>query len=193
MSDKLWLEKLFWFLLGVFVTSTLSLVYLQLMLWSEIFSVVLLLIISWKLLSIQKATQQIFIPQSKHYKYMQKIEKKRQKSDNDKYHYISDQIKYIESHWGYNRTQKRVIETFLAQQAYLNSYNRLNGSLLPQLIAMIEQCLKQEQRSCKRAVSKRIREMIELMKKELEKHNEQSREKLETTIEVYDHLLKESR
>ena len=193
MNDRVGLEKLFWFVMGLTVTSLLSLVTTELMLWSLLLSVVALLLISWRLITIRKPTQQRFTPKSKHYKQIQKIEKKRQKSDQLKYNTISDQIKYIESKWGYSKTQQKVIDDFLDKEAYKDIYNRLNASLLPQLITMIDQCLTQEQKGCKRAVSRRIKEVTLLMKSELRKQKLQHKEKLETTIEVYDHLLSESR
>lgn len=193
MSDELWLEKLFWFIIGLFIASILSILYRELIVWSILLSAIILFVITFRLIQRRKFTTQTFIPRSKHFKEMQKIQKKRQKSNQDKHNIISDQINYIEVHWGCTKSQKKVIESFLDQRAYINTYNKLNGSLLPQLNTMIDQCLKQEQKGCKRAVTKRIREMVELMREELKKHKIEEKDRLETTMKVYDHLLKESR
>jgi hypothetical protein len=56
---------------------------------------------------------------------------------------------------------------------------------------MIDNCNAREKKGCKREVSKRIRDLAEVMKDELKKKKSQSTDSFETTLEVYDHLLKE--
>jgi ribosomal protein S8 len=139
----------------------------------------------------QMRKRNIFIPKSKTFKTIEKIQKKRERIAADKHHHINDQINYIEVQWGYTQEQKRVIERFIEQRAYSEMYNKFTASLLPQLITLIENCNNREQKGCKREVSRRIKEITLIMKKELKKKKSQGKESFETTLEVYDHLLKE--
>jgi len=70
-------------------------------------------------------------------------------------------------------------------------YNKLTASLFPQLITLIDNCNARGQKGCKREVSRRIRELTELMKEEMKKKKSESTESFETTLDVYDHLLAE--
>jgi hypothetical protein len=132
-----------------------------------------------------------FIPRSKAFKELQKMRKKQERAASDKHAHINDQIDYIDIHWGYTQQQRRTIERFLEARAYTEMYNRLSASLLPQLIALVDQCNRQSRKGCKREVSRRIRELTLLMKEELERNRSRSREGFEVTLEVYDHLLRE--
>jgi len=136
-----------------------------------------------------KDKQQGFKPQSDTYKELEKIKKKRQKVDNNKHKHMSDQISYIDEVWGYTKEQEKIIEKFIESRAYSHMYNKLTASLFPQMITLIDNCNAQGQKGCKREVSRRLRELTELMKEELKKKKSQSTESFETTLEVYDQLL----
>jgi len=131
-----------------------------------------------------------FKPQSKTYKELEKIKKKRIKIENNKHKHINDQIAYIDEVWGYTKAQTNIIEKFLKERAYSKMYNKLTASLFPQLIALIDNCNEREQKGCKREVSRRLRELIILMKEEMKKKKSETIESFETTLEVYDQLLK---
>ena len=80
----------------------------------------------------------------------------------------------------------------IRERAYSEMYNKLTASLFPQIISLIDNCNARGQKGCKREVSKRLRELTDLMKKELQKKKSRSQESFETTLEVYDQLLKEA-
>ena len=130
-------------------------------------------------------------PKSKTYKALEKLKQKREKSEQTKHIHINDQIAYIEEYWGYTKEQKKVIEKFVEKRAYSESYNKLSASLIPQIIGLVDNCNARGQKGCKREVSRRIRDLIEIMKSELKKKKSKSTESFETTLEVYDHLVKE--
>jgi uncharacterized protein YjgD (DUF1641 family) len=132
-----------------------------------------------------------FKPQGKTYKALEKIKKKREKTDQHKHIHINDQIDYIATYWGYTKEQKKIIEKFVEKRAYSEIYNKLTASLIPQIIALIDNCNARGQKGCKRDVSRRIRELTLIMKEELKKKRSQNSESFETTLEVYDHLVKE--
>ena len=132
-----------------------------------------------------------FQPQSETYKALEKIKKKRHKEDTKKHKHINDQIAYINEVWGYSKEQEKTIEKFIKERAYSEMYNKLTASLFPQIITLIDNCNARGQKGCKREVSKRLRVLTDLMKTELKKKKSQSSESFETTLEVYDQLLKE--
>ncbi len=134
-----------------------------------------------------------FQPQSETYKELEKIKKKRFREDNKKHKHINDQIAYIDEVWGYTKEQKRIIKKFIEERAYSKMYNKLTASLLPQIIILIDNCNERGQKGCKREVSRRLKELTELMKVELKKQKSNKHESFETTLEVYDRLLKEVR
>ena len=136
--------------------------------------------------------QKGFQPKSETYKEIEKLKKKRLKSEHKKHQHIHDQITYIEQMWGYTQEQKKTIEKFIEDRAYSEMYNRLTASLLPQMITLIDYCNEREKKGCKREVSKRLKELTTLMKAELKKKKMQKSESYETTLEVYDHALKEA-
>ena len=175
-----------WFFAGLFFASTAGALYPGLMPWVAVLSFVGGGLFWW-----QKSDRGGFVPRSKAFKELQKIQKKREKIAIDKHHHINDQIDYIESQWGYTQEQKRTIDRFLRQRAYTQMYHKLSASLLPQLIALVDQCNQREQKGCKREVSRRIRELTRLMREELKRKKSQSQESFEVTLEVYDHLLGE--
>ena len=77
------------------------------------------------------------------------------------------------------------------ERAYSEMYNKLTASLFPQIISLIDNCNARGQKGCKREVSKRLRELTDLMKVELQKKKSRSSEGFEITLEVYDQLLSE--
>jgi hypothetical protein len=130
-------------------------------------------------------------PKSKTYKALEKLKKRRERTEHTKHIHINDQIAYIQEYWGYTKEQEKIIEKFVTTRAYSESYNKLTASLFPQIIALIDNCNARGQKGCKREVSKRIRDLTDIMKIELKKKSSHSTENFETTLEVYDHLIKE--
>ena len=130
-------------------------------------------------------------PQSREFKELEKLKRKELKKQEQKHRFINDQIAYIDEIWGYNKSQKDVIEKFLQQRAYGKIYSKLTASLLPQLILLIEECNNKNQKGCKQEVNRRIRELTDFIKLELKKRKKEKYENFETTLEVYDYLIKE--
>lgn len=131
-----------------------------------------------------------FKPQSQDYKTLEKIKKKRQKTEENKHKHINDQIAYIAQYWGYSKEQEKTIEQFIQTRSYSQIYNKLTASFLPQMINLIDNCNERGQKGCKRAVAKRLRELTDLMKKELQKKKTLSNESFDVGLEVYDELMK---
>lgn len=134
--------------------------------------------------------QKGFKPQSDTYKVLEKIKKKREKIEKNKHKHINDQVSYIAEVWGYSKEQEKIIAKFIEARAYSKMYHKLTASLFPQMIRLIDYCNARSQKGCKREVSKRLRVLIGLMKEELKKNKSQNNESFETTLEVYDQLLK---
>jgi len=151
--------------------------------------ILVLLSIGWIGYTLWGYKKKGFNPQSDTYKELEKIKKKRHKIDNNKHKHINDQIAYIDEVWGYTQEQEKTISKFIEERAYSQMYNKLTASLLPQIITLIDNCNARSQKGCKREVSRRLRELTLLMKKELQKKKSQSLESFETTLEVYDQLL----
>jgi len=179
---------IFSFLAGVFAVALLGIFFPAWMPWIAMLSFVSVVAVWWS-----RRGSGRFVPRSKAFKEMQKIRKKQERIAEDKHHHINDQIDYIERHWGYTQEQQRTIDRFLQQRAYTQMYNRLSASLLPQLITLVDHCNGREQKGCKREVSRRIKELTLIMKMELKRKKTQSQESFETTLEVYDHLLREAK
>ena len=179
------MQKYFPFL-AVLLTSLIGYAYPSILLWLSIGSALFLCYMFWK------ESQKGFKPQSDTYKELEKLKKKRFKAENNKHKHINDQIAYIDKEWGYTKEQTKVIEKFLEQRAYSEMYNKLTASLLPQLITLIDNCNARGQKGCKREVSRRLRELTMLMKEEMKKKKSETTESFETTLEVYDHILKEA-
>jgi hypothetical protein len=150
-------------------------------------SLLLLVYFAWK----QK--QKGFNPQSDTYKTLEKMKKKRVKKENNQHKHINDQIAYIDEVWGYTKEQEKIIKKFIESRAYSVMYNKLTASLFPQVIALIDNCNARAKKGCKREVSRRLRELTALIHTELKKKKSQSVESFDTTLEVYDQLLSESR
>ena len=170
-------------LLAVFLTALLGTFYPSVL---PVLSVISLLIFGYFL---WKLKQKGFKPKSDTYKELEKIKKKRAKSEHNKHKHINDQIAYIAEMWGYTKEQDKIIEKFIEARAYSEMYNKLTASLFPQMISLIDNCNARGQKGCKREVSKRLRELTTLMKEELQKKNSKKSESFETTLEVYDQLL----
>ena len=171
--------------LSIIITSLLGIYYPSLLVWLIAFSIIALIY-----LLIQYNTDG-YKPKSKTYKALEKIKKRREKTNQSKHIHINDQIDYIEEYWGYTKEQKKIIENFIEKRAYSEIYNKLTASLIPQVITLIDNCNAREQKGCKREVSRRIRELTSIMKEELKKKKSKSNESFETTLEVYDQLVKE--
>jgi len=172
-------------LLGIIVTALAGLFFPSTLLWIVLFSGITMLYFLWQIY------KEGYRPKSKTYKALEKLKRKREKTDQSKHIHINDQVAYIETYWGYTKEQEKIITKFVEKRAYSDIYNKLTASLLPQIIALIDNCNAREQKGCKREVSKRIRNLTDLMKAELKKKRSKNTERFETTLEVYDHLMKE--
>ena len=170
-------------LLAVFITALLGTFYPSVLPVLSVVSLLTFVYFLWR----QK--QKGFKPKSDTYKELEKIKKKREKSDNNKHKHINDQIAYIAEVWGYTKEQDKIIKKFIEARAYSEMYNKLTASLFPQIITLIDNCNARGQKGCKREVSKRLRELTTLMKEELKKKNSTKSESFETSLEVYDQLL----
>ena len=173
----------FFVLFGVSSTALLGSFYPFILPWLAFGALFVMVYLWWQ----QKGKG--FQPQSETYKALEKIKKKRHKEDNKKHKHINDQIAYIDEVWGYTKEQEKIIEKFIEERAYSDMYNRLTASLFPQIITLIDNCNARGQKGCKREVSKRLRELTDLMKEELKKKKSQKSESFEITLEVYDKLL----
>ena len=175
----------FFVLFGVLSTALLGFFYPFILPWLAFGALLAMVYLWWK----QRGKG--FQPQSETYKELEKIKKKRHKEDNKKHKHINDQIAYINEVWGYTKEQEKIIEKFIKERAYSEMYNKLTASLFPQIISLIDNCNARGQKGCKREVSKRLRELTDIMKTELKKKKSRSSESFETTLEVYDQLIKE--
>ena len=177
--------QIFFVLFGVFLVALLGSFYPFILPWVAVGTLLVMVYLWWQ----QKGKG--FQPQSETYKELEKIKKKRHKEDNKKHKHINDQIAYIDEVWGYTKEQDRIIKKFIMERAYSEMYNKLTASLFPQIISLIDNCNARGQKGCKREVSKRLRELTDLMKVELQKKKSRSSEGFEITLEVYDQLLSE--
>ena len=132
-----------------------------------------------------------FRPKSKEFKELEKLKRKQRKKLEKKHRFLNDQIAYIDEIWGYNKSQKDIVQKFLQNRAYGKIYTKLTASLLPQLILLIEECNNKEKKGCKQEVNRRIRELTLLLKTELQKSKVEQLDSFETHLEVYDYLKKE--
>ncbi|CAA6815099.1 MAG: Unknown protein [uncultured Sulfurovum sp.] len=171
-------------LLAICITALLGIVYPATLVGVAMVSFVGMVYVLWQ----QK--QKDFKPQSNSYKVLEKIKKKQVKKAHTQHKYIGDQINYIAHEWGYTKEQAKIIEKFIDGRKYGDIYNKLTASLLPQMITLIDKCNDKNQKGCKREVSKRLRELTDLMKVELKKQNSQTIESYETNLEVYDQIMK---
>jgi len=172
-------------LLGIIVTALAGLFFPSALLWIVLFSGITLFYFLWQM------HKEGYRPKSKTYKALEKLKSRRERTEQTKHIHINDQIAYIQEYWGYTKEQEKIIEKFVNTRAYSESYNKLTASLFPQIIALIDNCNARGQKGCKREVSRRIRDLTDIMKIELKKKRSHSTESFETTLEVYDHLIKE--
>ena len=170
--------------LAIFITSALGLFNSKLLLITLLISMLLLGYHWW-----QKGKD--YKPKSREFKELEKLKNKTAKKELAKHRFIEDQIAYICRIWGYNKTQKNITTKFIEQRAYGKIYTKLTASLLPQLILLIEECNTQNKKGCKAEVNTRLRELIAIMKEELKNSKYQKKESFETTLEVFDYLVKD--
>lgn len=170
---------------SIIITALIGIYYPFTLMWIIVFSSISLIYLLFQYKS------DGYKPKSKTYKALEKLRKKRQKTEHHKHQHINDQITYIEEYWGYTKEQERITEKFIEKRAYSELYNKLTASLIPQVITLIDNCNAREQKGCKREVSRRVRELTLLMKEELKKKKSNTTESFETTLEVYDRLIKE--
>ena len=171
-------------LFSILITAVLGMLYPAILLLLMILSLLSIVYILWQ----QK--QKGFKPKSETYKELEKIKKKRVKVEDTKHKHINDQVAYIAEVWGYTKEQEKIIEKFIEGRAYSEMYNKLTASLFPQMITLIDYCNERGQKGCKREVAKRLRELTTLMKEELKKKKTLKSESYETTLEVYDQIIK---
>lgn len=131
------------------------------------------------------------IKKTKEHKFLEKIHKKRNLELHQKHDAINNQIAHIQEIWDLSKDQQKTFVNFVEKRAYTDLYTKMTNSLLPQLIKMIEICLEQHKRGCKREVQKRINELTKIMKEEITRTKAKKRDDFETTSEVYDQLLHE--
>ena len=172
-------------LTAIILTATIGLFYPTILVW------IIILAISCIVYLLLQYKADGYKPKSKTFKALEKLKKKRQRIEHHKHQHINDQVAYIEEYWGYTKEQERITGKFIAKRAYSEIYNKLTASLFPQIITLIDNCNARGQKGCKREVSKRIRDLTDIMKEELKKRSSQNTESFETTLEVYDHLIKE--
>ena len=177
--------QIFTILVSIIITAVIGIFFPNTLTWIITLSMIVLIYQLWE------ARKQGYQPKSKTYKALEKLKKRREKTDQTKHIHINDQIAYIEKYWGYTKEQEKIIEKFVNKRAYSEIYNKLTASLFPQIITLIDNCNAREQKGCKREVSKRIRDLTDIMKDELKKKKSESSDNFETTMEVYDHLVKE--
>ena len=169
--------------IAIFITSALGLFSNKFLIVTLIVSIFLLGYHWW-----QKGKN--YQPKSKEFKELEKLKNKTAKKELAKHRFIEDQIAYIDRIWGYNKSQESITKKFIEQRAYGKIYTKLTASLLPQLILLIEECNNQNKKGCKKEVNTRLRELIAIMKEELKNSKSQKKESFETTLEVFDYLVK---
>lgn len=108
-----------------------------------------------------------------------------------KHEIINNQFAYIQEAWKLSTSQSKIFIDFIQKRAYSELYSKMTASLLPQLIKMIDKCLEQEKVGCKREISRRINELVTVMKEEIKRKKSEKVEDFETTKDVYDHLIAE--
>ncbi len=131
------------------------------------------------------------IKKTKEHKALLKIKKQHENEKLHKHDNINNQIAYIQDIWELSKHQQKTFKDFVEKRAYSDLYTKMTNSLLPQLIKMIEICIDQNKNGCKREVTKRINELVKIMKTEISKTKSQTKDHFETTSEVYDKLIGE--
>ncbi len=131
------------------------------------------------------------IKNTKEHKELIKIKKKRLIEAEKKHDIINNQFAYIAEAWKLSIAQEKTFVTFIKTRAYSELFSKMTASLLPQLIKMIDKCLETKKSGCKREISRRINELVEIMKEEIKRKKSKKVEDFETTKDVYDHLIGE--
>jgi len=170
--------------LAIFITSALGLFSSKFLIATLLISIFLLGYHWWQ-------NGKNYQPKSKEFKELERVKNKTAKKELAKHRFIEDQIAYIGRIWGYNKSQENTAAKFIEQRAYGKIYTKLTASLLPQLILLIEECNNQNKKGCKAEVNARLRELIAIMKEELKNSKQQKKESFETTLEVFDYLVKD--
>ncbi len=187
-------SKTNYFLLGIFVAILIATVVGKAFLF---FSAVVFFIYFTVILSLHfKNKKESKIPRlkiikTKEHKDLVKIKKKRLYEAEKKHEIINNQFAYISGVWKLSKDQHKSFITFIEKRAYSDLYTKMTASLLPQLIKMIDACLAKKQVGCKRDVSKRINELVIIMKEEIKRKKSKKSEDFETMSQVYDHLINE--
>ena len=167
---------------SIFIISLLGIIY-PLSLW-----IILVLSFGFSIYFIKTIKKKQFKPKSKEFKEIEKLKKKKEQIEIDKHKTISDQLEYINLNWEYNKTQSQIVDRFLILKAYKNRYNSLNASILPQIIKLIDSCNEKKRVGCKRDVSKRVNELIKLLKDEIIFIKKDKKDDFDITLEVFDRL-----
>jgi len=131
------------------------------------------------------------IKKTKEHRFIEKINKKRRLEQHQKHDTINNQVAHIQELWDLSKDQQRTFVNFIEKRAYTDLYTKMTNSLLPQLIKMIEICIEQHKKGCKREVQRRINELTKIMKTEISRTQAKKKDDFETTSEVYDQLLHE--
>ena len=131
------------------------------------------------------------IKKTKEHRFIEKLNKKRQVEQHRKHDNINNQVAHIQELWDLSKDQQRTFVNFIEKRAYTDLYTKMTNSLLPQLIKMIEICIEQHKKGCKREVQRRINELTKIMKAEISRTQAKKKDDFETTSEVYDQLLHE--
>ncbi len=131
------------------------------------------------------------IKKTKEHKELIKIKKKKLIEAEKKHEIINNQFAYIAEAWKLSIPQEKTFITFIKTRAYSELYIKMTASLLPQLIKMIDKCLETKKIGCKREISRRINELVEIMKEEIKRKKSEKVEDFETSRDVYDHLIAE--
>lgn len=180
------------FLLGIFAASLAFVMLSQ----TTLFVVALLLFIYFiVILSLHFKNKKmnkiprLQIRKTKAQKALAKIKKKRLQEAEKKHEIINNQVAYIQAAWKLSIDQQKSFVTFIEKRAYSDLYTKMTASLLPQLIKMIDACLAQHKTGCKRDVTRRINELVVIMKEEIKRKKSKKVEDFETMTQVYDHLI----
>jgi len=186
--------KINFFLFGVFVTALSSafvdvstFMILSLLLFIYLTVVVSLYFKKKK----EKKIPRLQFRKTKEQKQLAKIKKKRLIQAEKKHEMINNQFVYIQNIWNLSRDQQKTFVSFIEKRAYTDLYTKMTASLLPQLIKMIDSCIEQNKKGCKRNVSRRINELVVIMKEEIKRKKSKKIEDFETISQVYDHLISE--
>ena len=186
--------RLTYFLFGIFVASIIlpfldGIVSLSLSVGLFIY-LTIVLSLYFKRRKDRKASK-LTIKRSKEHKALEKIAKQRETEKSHKHDNINNQVATIQNMWELSKHQQKIFKDFIQKRAYSDLYTKMTNSLLPQLIKMIQICIEQEKNGCKREVTKRINNLVKIMKNEISKTKNATKDQFETTSEVYDQLLHE--